>query len=139
MAAKIGRHLKDIAFSGVPEAIAYAKPLANVMLLNRILDDTLPLVPWRTGALAETGTILYSQNSIRFTSEYAPYAFEPIAPSGKRKEYYTMINSDAGGMPLERASDLYKREWADFYVEKVSLYADHWLSTHVERLHSDIE
>lgn len=116
------------------EAIAYAEPLAKESLLRRMLNDTKEYVPYRTGALSDSGTVSLPTSSIMFTEEYAPYAFEPIAPSGKRKVYTHLHNQKAGGNPMERATEELSDEWVQFYKQELIRYVNEWIREHPKRV-----
>lgn len=87
--------------------------------MKRVLGDTDEYVPYKTGNLAKTASILPSNDGVLYPAEYASYAFNPTANSGKAKEYNTSVHSKATGNPFEASYDDNGDAWAELFAEEL--------------------
>lgn len=95
--------------------------LAVLPLTIRIFEDTDPYVPYKTGFLSENlqWKIEGARVEVEYVASYAPYAFNPIAPSGKEKNYTKTVHPEARGEPLAYSFSVNEDKWAEYFVEEV--------------------
>lgn len=92
---------------------------AKSKTLDKIIKDTEPYVPCNTGYLSDSVAKDVPSSSIAYHAPYASYAFEPIAPSGKPKEYDTSKHPQAQGYPIQAAYGEHGDEWNKLFLEEL--------------------
>lgn len=92
---------------------------AKKATLERIVKDTEPYVPYKTGNLNDNVTVNTSASSFTYEAEYASYAFDPISPSGKPKQYTKEVHPQAQGYPFEKAVNEHDVDWVETFREEL--------------------
>lgn len=87
--------------------------------LDKIIKDTEPYVPYKTGSLSNSVVKNVATSTISYTAPHASFAFEPIAPSGKPKEYNQSVHTKAQGYPIQAAYNEHSQEWAEFFAKEL--------------------
>lgn len=100
-------------------SIMEKKVRAQREVMKRVLGDTDEYVPYDTGYLSKTATILPSNDGVLYPAEYASYAFNPTSNSGRPKEYKTSTHSKATGNPFEASYDDNGDAWAELFAEEL--------------------
>lgn len=90
-------------------------------LAEIVLNDTNIYVPYKTGALTQSGAVVVTENGVQLGYEepYAVYAFTPNAPSGKAKNYTKTAHPEARGEPIEYSFSVNSDKWAEYVAKEV--------------------
>lgn len=94
-------------------------PEAKRKTLERIAKDTDEFIPYKTGRLSKSVEIKPADSSILYSSEYASFAFNPVAPSGVPKQYTKTVHQNAQGYPLQASYSVHDAEWAEYFREEL--------------------
>jgi hypothetical protein len=108
----------DSLKSATEKQAQYSHEVATRAMFDRMKTDTKQYVPWKTGALAKSTRYHYHSTEdfqVSYGAGYGKYAVNPIAPSGKRKQYTHTVHPLASGYPLETATEIHKNEWLHVY------------------------
>lgn len=92
---------------------------ARDVVIEQMIQDTDEFVPYKTGKLSRSVEKLPAANGFMYNTEYASYAFDPIAPSGVKKKYTKDVHPKAQGYPFEAASEEHFNDWVDLYEREV--------------------
>lgn len=106
--------LPDIITSGIKSQIEANKPKAYTHLVDTIIKDTNQFVPYKNGSLSRN--IEKNPTGYSYNTNYASYAFNPIAPSGTQKKYTKTVHTQAQGNPVDVSEREYAKKWADQYA-----------------------
>lgn len=107
------------AYTDLKDKIDRNKPRARSLTLDKIIKDTDPYVPYKTGELARSTTKSADNTAVLYTAPHASFAFDPNTPSGVPKQYNKTVHEKAQGNPLEAARKDHETEWAEFYREEL--------------------
>lgn len=100
-------------------AIEKASMVAKERTLQRMIDDTDEYVPYSTGKTSKSVTKLPNNSGFKYTTTYAEFAFDPVAPSGNKKVYNTSVHSKAQGYPIEASRNANMNKWRAYYVKEL--------------------
>lgn len=92
---------------------------ARDVVIEQMIQDTDEFVPYKTGELSQSVEKLPLANGFLYDTEYASYAFDPIAPSGVKKKYTKDVHPKAQGYPFKAASNEHFNDWVDLYEREV--------------------
>lgn len=92
---------------------------AKKATLERMVKDTEPYVPYKTGNLNANVSINTTASSITYEAEYATYAFNPATSSGKPKQYTKETHPQAQGFPFEKAVMEHEDDWVETFREEL--------------------
>lgn len=95
-----------------------AIPAAKNAVLHKMIEDTEPYIPYKTGALTANGGVDLENDQIVYDLPYAKFAFNPKY-KGKQKVYNTTHHPLAQGNPYKASSQEFKEEWANLFKEKL--------------------
>ena len=88
-----------------------ASDIAVSRLIEVGIKDTDPYVPYDTGKTSGSVKRLPNSEGWEYTTDYAKFAFDPIAPSGKKKVYKTDVHEKAQGNPIQASFRDNKEKW----------------------------
>lgn len=109
----------DKAVNNLVDRILKAQIKARDTVLDEVIKDTDEYVPYYSGKLSKSVHKLPKAKGIIYTAPYAKYAFEPVAPSGKRKEYNKSKHPKAQGYPLKKSKEVNLEKWKKLYLEEI--------------------
>lgn len=92
---------------------------AKKKVIEQVIKDTDPYVPYKTGALSSNISSNPSEGKFTYEEEYTSFAFNPIAPSGVPKQYTKTVHTEAQGFPFEKAVQEHDIEWVELFREEV--------------------
>lgn len=95
---------------------------ARSVVLDRMISDTDPFVPYDTGETAESVTPLPKLDGFKYNTPYSSYAFDPITKGGKKKVYSKRYHPKAQGHPFKASSFKYSGEWSKLYAKELFKY-----------------
>lgn len=99
----------------VQKTIDKNKEQAYRNLVSNIKKDTDQFVPYKHGNLAKN--VPDTPKGYMYAESYASYAFNPVAPSGKPKNYTKDVHIQAQGNPVDVSEREYAKKWADQYAK----------------------
>lgn len=107
--------ISGLVLEEVQKTIDKNKEQAYRNLVNNIKNDTDPYVPYKHGNLAKN--VQDTPKGYMYTEDYASYAFNPTAPSGKPKNYTKDVHIQAQGNPVDVSEREFAKKWADQYAK----------------------
>lgn len=108
----------DSVKNATKKQIEYTHAIATRAMFNQMQTDTKQYVPWKTGALAKSTRYHFHSMEdfqVSYGNGYGKYAINPIAPSGKKKQYTHTVHPLASGYPLATAASKHGSEWIHVY------------------------
>lgn len=96
---------------------------AQRVVLNRVVHDTDKYVPYFFGELAASVKVNVDASGIAYTAPYASYANNPVAPSGKIKNYYIGVHPLATGNWMEVSTEANSDDWTELFARTLVILA----------------
>lgn len=109
--------LPNIITEDIKSKIDTNKPKAYTHLVDTVIKDTDQFVPYKNGSLSKN--IEKNPTGYSYNTNYASYAFNPIAPSGVPKNYTKTTHIQAQGNPVDVSEREYAKKWADQYANDI--------------------
>lgn len=107
--------IANIVIEEIQKTIDKNKEQAYRNLVNNIKKDTEQFVPYKTGNLAKN--VQDTPKGYMYAENYASYALNPIAPSGKPKNYTKNVHMQAQGNTVDVSEREFAKKWADQYAK----------------------
>lgn len=114
----VSLQVEDIANRTVKRIEAVSQ-YAKGTVLRKMLDDTNPLVPYKTGKLANNISILPGNTGVEYSQPYASFAFMPYTSDGSLKNYTTYNHPQACGFPFDVNMKMNKSKYEEFYAQQL--------------------
>ena len=106
--------LPSIITDDINAKIEANKPKAYSHLVDTVIKDTDQFVPYKNGSLSKN--TVKTPTGYSYNTNYASYAFNPIAPSGVPKNYTKTVHIQAQGNPVDVSEREYAKKWEEQYV-----------------------
>lgn len=103
--------ISGLVIEEVQKTIDKNKEQAYRNLVDNIKKDTEQFIPYKHGNLSKN--VQDTPNGYMYAESYASYAFNPIAASGKPKNYTKDVHMHAQGNPVDASEREYDKKWAE--------------------------